>query len=190
MKDKLEKIDLIKERANISYQAAKEALERNDYDVVETLIDLERQDKLKDETPEESFTTSKKSKSNYETSEKKYTPSEDGIAQSIKELFRKSMRTSFILKDSNNEQVLKLPLLIAILLVLFTIPFSIVVLVLAIVFKYKIIIRHDDGKSTCVNQVIDDLNEKYDARKEEKSDSCDQDDQDAKEAENKVNLHK
>lgn len=182
MKDRLEKIDLIKERANVTYQEAKEALEKNDYDVLETLIDLERQSKLKDEKKVGEKSEPKKE-------EKKTTPSEDGISQSIKRLFKKSMSSSFILKDKNKEQVLKLPLLIAALLILFTLPFSLLVLILAVVFKYKLIIKHDDGKTTCFNEVIDNLNEEYDSRKENKTTKA-SDDEEVKDAEYKINLDK
>lgn len=170
MKERLEKIDLIKERANVTYQEAKEALEKNDYDVIETIIDLERQSKIKDEKKFEP-----------KSEEKKTAPSEDGISKSIKGLFKKSMTSSFILKDKNKEQVLKLPLLIAALLVLFTLPFSILVLILAVVFRYKLIIKHDDGKTTCFNEVIDNLNEEYDNRKEKKESETE---------ENEINLNK
>ncbi len=37
----LENIDLIRERTGISYREAKEALERNDGNVIDTLIELE-----------------------------------------------------------------------------------------------------------------------------------------------------
>lgn len=174
MKDPLEKIDLIKERANVTYQEAKEALEKNDYDVLETLIDLEKQNKLKAEKPGD---TKKK--------EKKTTDSEDSASQSIKKIFKKSMKSSFILKDKNKEQVLKLPLLIAALLIVFTLPFSLLVLILAIVLKYKIIIKYD-GKTTCFNEVIDNLNEEYDNMKENKNNPV-AEDEIIKEAEYKIN---
>ncbi len=160
----------------------KDRLEKNDYDVLETLIDLERQSKLKDEKKAGEKSAPKKG-------EKKTTPSEDGISQSIKGFFKKSMSSSFILKDKNKEQVLKLPLLIAALLVLFTLPFSLLVLILAVVFKYKLIIKHDDGKTTCFNEVIDNLNEEYDHRKENKTTKA-SDDEEVKDAEYKINLDK
>lgn len=41
----LEKIDMIRERTGVSYREAKEALERNQGNVIETLIELEDKDK-------------------------------------------------------------------------------------------------------------------------------------------------
>ncbi|GKT27164.1 DUF4342 domain-containing protein, partial [Aduncisulcus paluster] len=43
----LEKIDLLKERANVGYKEAKEALEQCDGDLVEALIWLEENEKIK-----------------------------------------------------------------------------------------------------------------------------------------------
>jgi NACalpha-BTF3-like transcription factor len=42
----LELIEILRERANISYEEAKEALEKCNNDVVEALIYLEKQDKI------------------------------------------------------------------------------------------------------------------------------------------------
>ena len=160
MKEKLEKIDELRRRANVSYQLAKEALEKNDYDVLEALIDLEKEGKVNHAIP---------AAQPVEKTEKKTKPSEDGISASIKRLFHKSMQSSFILKDKNREQVLKLPLLIALILVIITMPVSLVLLILAIVFKYKLLIRHDDGTVTNFNEVIDDLNEEYESVKARKA---------------------
>ncbi|MDX9870795.1 MAG: DUF4342 domain-containing protein [Clostridia bacterium] len=41
--DELKKIDAIRERMNVSYQQAKEALDRNNGDVVQTLIEMENE---------------------------------------------------------------------------------------------------------------------------------------------------
>lgn len=184
MKERLEKIDLIKERANVSYQEAKEALEKNDYDVVETLIDLERQNKLKDEKENGEKKEAKKE-------EKQSKPSENSFSQSVKDLFRKSMRASFILKDKNKEEVFKLPLLLAGLIVLFTLPYSILVIILLVVLKYKLIIRYDNGKTTCFNEVIDNLNDEYDNRKENKASTpSEEDEEEIQDAEYKINSDK
>lgn len=52
--DELKKIDTIRERMNVSYQAAKEALDRNAGDVVQTLIEMENEKhKKKDHKLEE-----------------------------------------------------------------------------------------------------------------------------------------
>ena len=49
----LENIDLIRERAGVSYREAKEALERNDGDVIDTLIELEDNSKSSTKWTEE-----------------------------------------------------------------------------------------------------------------------------------------
>ncbi len=180
MPDRLEKIDLVKKRANVSFQEAKEALEKNDYDVVETLIDLERQGKLKDEAP-----PSEKKHASYEEKTRKEEEKENPILKSIREFINKLISASFIVKDRNNQQVIKLPFVIAALIVAVTLPFSVVVLVLAVVFRNKLIIGYNDGSTSCINDVIDDLNEEYDKRKENKKTST-PNDEEVKDAEYKI----
>ena len=46
MKITLEQIDFLRERANVSYREAKEALEETGGDIVEALVMLERQNKV------------------------------------------------------------------------------------------------------------------------------------------------
>ena len=40
--DNLEKVELVREKCGVSYEAAKDALEANDYDVLEAIVYLER----------------------------------------------------------------------------------------------------------------------------------------------------
>ena len=46
MKITLEQIDFLRERANVSYKEAKEALEQSEGDMVEALVMLEKQNKI------------------------------------------------------------------------------------------------------------------------------------------------
>jgi hypothetical protein len=44
--EKLEKVDIVRERTETTYEKAKMALENNEWDVVEAIIDLEKQKKV------------------------------------------------------------------------------------------------------------------------------------------------
>ncbi len=44
--EKLEKVDIVRERTGTTYEKAKEALENNEWDVVEAIIELEKQKKV------------------------------------------------------------------------------------------------------------------------------------------------
>ncbi|NLK93948.1 MAG: DUF4342 domain-containing protein [Clostridiales bacterium] len=55
----LEKVDLIKERTGVSYKAAKEALEKCNGDVLESLVYLESKEEVKDSCNKEEFESNK-----------------------------------------------------------------------------------------------------------------------------------
>jgi hypothetical protein len=74
--------------------------------VLDTLIDLERQGKLKAKALLE------KRKKQVKKRKKESPKTEEGLGYSIKKLFKKSMSSSFILKDHNGEQFLNFPLLV------------------------------------------------------------------------------
>lgn len=183
MPDRLEKIDLIKERAHVSFQEAKEALEKNDYDVIETLVDLERQGKLKDGSSDDKEKASQKKKSHYEKTDYE---NEAGSLDKIKEIIKKVFESHFIVRDKKGSRVLKLPFPIAALIIILTMPMSILVLILAVLFKFKLIIGYNDGKTTVINEIIDDLNEEYDSRKEKKQAEKESSDPEVQDAQYKI----
>ena len=50
--DMMEKVDKLRERANVSYEEAKEALEKSNGDILDAMILLEREGKTKKEGSE------------------------------------------------------------------------------------------------------------------------------------------
>lgn len=61
----LEKIDLLRKRANVSYKEAKEALEENEGNVVEALAALEEENRIKPEKECNASSAWKKTKKTY-----------------------------------------------------------------------------------------------------------------------------
>lgn len=139
----LEKIDMLMERANISYKEAKEALELHDGDMVEALIHLEASNKTS------------KAKANQKTSKnashahihvKRSGKSNSDFMDDIKKFFEKMHKTSFIV-GNKSKRILDIPLTIAALLILFTMPVSMFILILPYLFGYKISVLDQDGKN-------------------------------------------
>jgi len=142
----LEKIDLLKERANVSYKEAKEALENCDGDLVEALIWLEENEKIK--------TSSTKSDDTYRRNSRPRRPENDygkKIEDGVKNLH--TMRFK-VFKD--NDTLLNLPATVAIIVGLFTLPVSILALLAAVIFRYHIAIVKPDGESIVVDQAVKD----------------------------------
>ncbi|MDP4091217.1 MAG: DUF4342 domain-containing protein, partial [Bacillota bacterium] len=81
----LEQIDELRRRANVGYEEAKDALERNNGDIIEALIYLEKQNKAKGER-------------NYES----------GLMDSFKRLLRQGQETRFVVRKKDNT-VLNIP---------------------------------------------------------------------------------
>lgn len=156
----LEKIDMLMERANISYKEAKEALEQYDGDMVEALIYLESNQKTGG--------PSKKAKGhNHRSNERaqrdrrrqdRYERKNDVMDQ-IKAFVKKLHKTSFIVAKKG-KKTLDIPLTIALIIILITLPASLFLLILPYVFGYKILILNEDGSKFNIDEVASNFDQK------------------------------
>ncbi len=151
----LEKIDLLKERANVGYKEAKEALEQCDGDLVEALIWLEENEKIKSNQGQQNkWKQAGRERPNRENrTENDFGKKvEDGVKSVHKMRFK-------IYKD--DDTLLSLPATVAIIVGVFTLPMSLIALLAAVMFRYHIAVIKPDGET-----IIDDEKVK-DAVKEE-----------------------
>lgn len=135
MKVTLEQIDLLRKRANVSYEDAKEALEKFEGDIVEALVYLEKENKVRS---------------------KKKSECKGDFLEKVKNIIRKGNQTKFVIKNDKST-VLNIPLTLAIIITVFTTPFSIIALVAILFTKYKISIEKIDGENLEVNKVFDKM---------------------------------
>ena len=136
MKVTLEEIDLLRKKADVSYEDAKEALEKFEGDMVEALVYLEKENKI---------------------NHKKKCESKSQFISKVKNIIKKGNRTKFIIKNDESV-VLNIPITIVILLTIFTTPFVIIGLIAAILTKHKISIEKPEGGSVEeVNKVFDKM---------------------------------
>lgn len=129
----LEKIDMLMERANISYKEAKEALERHNGDMVEALIYLE---------------ASQKTNSGQKKSAPRPRPNPSNrrdFFEDINAFFKKMHKTTFSI-HKNEHRAVDLPLTIAALIIFFTLPVSIFVILATLILGYRIRITDEKGK--------------------------------------------
>ena len=132
----LEQIDLIMQRANVSYTEAKEALEQCGGDTVEALLLLEKANKVKPQAE----TSSNNNASN--------------TANTCKGFFSKLHATSFIIRKGENT-IINIPLTVAILALIFCCYISIVGLVIALILGYKVEIIGENTVAEKINSTID-----------------------------------
>lgn len=135
MKITLEQIDSLRKRANVSYQDAKEALEKYEGDIVEALVYLEKEKKVK---------ASKKAEGRGEFWEK------------IKGIIRKGNKTKLQIKNEHRV-VLNIPITLAIIITVFATHITILGLVIALLTKHKIRIEKANGGDIEVNKVFDKM---------------------------------
>lgn len=147
----LDKIDLLKERANVSYKEAKEALEKFDGDLVEALIYLEEEERIvKDD---KDAPRPKKTAQRRRRPEDSFDRKAEAFEKKAEDFFTSLHHMRFKIYRKN-ETLLNIPATIAILVGFFTIPFSILVLVAAVLFGYHIAVIKPDGDSYVVDEVI------------------------------------
>lgn len=132
----LELIEMLRERANISYEEAKETLEKCNNDVVEALIYLEKQDKIK--TPQNE------------------TCCKSGFWATVKKLVKTCNITK--LKISKNANIIiDLPLTIVILVTILMPPLTIIGLLAALFTKHKIRLEKPGCEYMEINKTLDNM---------------------------------
>lgn len=130
----LEQIDLLRERAKVSYQDAKDALEKCDNNIVEALVYLEREKKTK---PRKEECTGR-------------------LWERLKELVKKGNETRFVVKRDSEENIINLSLNVMIIITIITTPIFVGIgLILAILTKHKIRIERPGNKDLKVNEIFD-----------------------------------
>ena len=161
--ENFEKVEKLREKTGVSYEDAKKVLEEKNYDMLDAIIELERQGKVVE--PKEGTYTSGASREmenvkKFEKAQKKY--EKDCRKASAKEFFRsladlfraifkKSLEIDFCIYK-NGQQIASLPLLVLILLLLgffwITVPLIIIGLFFGISYNF-----------TGVDKVVVDVNE-------------------------------
>ena len=129
----LEKIDLIMERANVSYKEAKETLERTDGDLLEALIILEKGQKTVGQ---------EQAKKHEEMKAKQEEMKEKG-----KSIFKCLKETRFQIQGKE-KKVLDVSLITASVVTVITMPVSIFVLAVPYLFGHKIVIKKPQDRKS------------------------------------------
>ncbi|GAB6181927.1 hypothetical protein JCM14036_32460 [Desulfotomaculum defluvii] len=139
MNSNLEHIDELKRRANVSYGDAKEALEHCNGDLLEALIYLERENKIKTEQ-NRSFSTK------------------------VKSLFHKANNTRFVI-TKKGRTVLDLSVTVSIIMTAFASYIVIPVLLLALVTGHKMKFEGKNGEDVKVNEALNKISKAVDSAK-------------------------
>jgi len=129
----LEQIDLLMQRAHVTYAEAKEALERTNGDVLEALLFLEREAKIK--------------------TNKSPNPT---AGQKINGFISKLNATRFIMRKKERVFV-DVPLSVAIIAIVLCFYVSVVTLILSILLGIKVQIIGENDIAEKINSTINDI---------------------------------
>ena len=142
--DHFEMVEKLRQKANVTYEEAKAALEASDWDILDALVLLESEGKVKDTEKAPAFTTQEKK----ESADKNQ--SRDSLSSGwaklwamIKKLFQKGNANQFVITRGGQE-MLSMPVTVLALLVLVLWPGSMFVLFIALFFGARYSFRGPD----------------------------------------------
>ena len=140
--DKLEKVEKLRERANVSYEEARSALEENDWDLLDAMVALEKSGKTSG-PKQESFSTSYDQQQEYvcvkskvEEQRKEHPKLGRSIGEAMHSFFR-ICRQNFFCIRRNGDLMLRIPLFAAILILLIIWRVAVPVLLIALLFGFR-----------------------------------------------------
>lgn len=150
MSVKLENIDELRRRANVSYEVAKEALESCNDDLLEALIYLEKRNKVNSEQPVEKKCS---------------------FWQGVKNLIRKGNNTKLIVSKKGNT-ILSLPVTAAVIITLIAPYLTVIALLIALFTAHRIRFEGKDGECKEVNSMLTKVSDTVDNAKKKMTEDC------------------
>lgn len=139
MEISLEKIDTIRERTGVSYKEAKEALERNNGNVVDALVEIENSEK------NDGFNFNQKS---------------EEIISTLKETVKKGNVTKIIL-ERDGETIMNIPVTAGAIGAVLAPQLSALGIAAAMISKTTIKIVKEDGEIVSLNKLAGDTMNKF-----------------------------
>ncbi|MFT5875465.1 MAG: hypothetical protein ACI8WT_004458 [Clostridium sp.] len=136
----LEQIDELRKRANVSYEDAKNALEQSGGNLIEALVNLEKQNKIKPE----------------ETPSSRSACSDSKFFKKVKKLIKKGNETKLIVKN-DDIVVLNICVTLGVILTIVAAPLVITALIFALATNHKIRIQKKNDEDSSVNNIFDKM---------------------------------
>lgn len=159
--ERIEMVEKVCEKAGVTMEEAKAALERNNWDLLDTMVELERQGKIGGTNPEGAKTSTEGTyKQGYEQVNPTASRGESGkgahagketlqkIWDKLVELFHKSLSNSFVV-SKNEEIMIRFPVLVLVVLALGAFWLTAIVLIAGLFFNLRYSFQGKDlGKDT------------------------------------------
>lgn len=163
--DTFEKVEKLREKANVTFEEAKAALDEAGGDLLDAMIILEKQGKA--EPRKESYSTK-----DVETDlvvvdedEPKQKKRGNAFTDKIKALWHKSCENYFVV-EHKDEKIVNIPIWVFLLILVFTWHVTLAVMVVALFFGCRYSFKGEDEMKTA-NNVCDKVSEAAEKVKEE-----------------------
>jgi len=166
----LEQVEKLREYANVNYDEAKAALENAGGDILQALIDLERQGKAKPPqgggqynsgsievsgSSQKEETKKEKSQSKYATGEKSaFSRNMGRFFRWMGEVIHKGNVNALVV-EKNGASIMRLPITVLVLLLIFAFWIVVPLLIIGMFFSFRYYFQGPDIKSTKVNDAMD-----------------------------------
>lgn len=179
----IDMVEKLREKANISYEEAKAALEKTDWDLLDAMVLLEKDGKVKDEgepssTSNTSYSTKREKKAE-QTYESYDIPKDTvGVGDLVNRFFRfmgKLMHKgnqNYLNVYKNGNHVFSIPVTVFAILLIFTCGTTLFLMILGLFFSFEYSITGPDLEREDINNVIHKASEVADNIKDEFKDAA------------------
>ncbi len=161
--DELEKVEKLREKADVSYDEAREALRACDGDILDALVYLEKQGKV-NEKKSTSYSTENEGQAQYEdvsaTIEKTKKENEEGFFSKLGKLINKAWKRSnaiHIIATKEEKEMFNIPLWGGILIFLLAWHVAIILMVVSLFFSWRYELKDtekEEDKFSAFNNVM------------------------------------
>lgn len=159
--DKLKLVEKLQTKTNISYEEAKNALEENNWDILDTVVYLERNGHVKKPLVSVFYTNEEKAEDNREYRESKESESKrnfEGIFQSVCRFIDKC-NNIFVEIKREDKLIVKIPLTVLIVLLFFIFWIIIPLMIVGLFFEVEFSVSSKVVDANKVNDVLRDISE-------------------------------
>lgn len=163
--DNFEKVEKLREKADVTFEEAKKALEEANWDLLDAMIILEKQGKA--EPRKETYSTKEESTelAVVEEPEKKERKRGNSFTDKLKVLWHKSCENYFVV-ERDDERIIRLPIWVFLLILIPTFEVSLIVMIVALFFGCRYSFQ-GKAEMKLANDVCDKASEAADKMKEE-----------------------
>ncbi|WP_044040403.1 DUF4342 domain-containing protein [Clostridium bornimense] len=154
-------VEKLKDKTNISYEEAKEALEKSNWDILDAMVFLEEKKKIEAPSVSVYFTNNsniseEKNHDDEKIEESNIKRRSNGIFEFICDVIDKCNNTFLVIKK-REKLILKLPMTAIILLMLFSFGTLVILYIVALFFEIDFSIASKDVKTDKVNNVFNEI---------------------------------